>query len=50
MSTEKKQQIARVLGAKGGKSTVKKYGKEYMRKISKKGADARWKKSKKTNS
>jgi len=38
------------IGRLGGQSTARKYGKDHMRKLGKKGALSRWGKSKKTTS
>lgn len=35
------KEIAKLLGAQGGKATVKKHGKEYMKELSLKGVKAR---------
>ena len=37
------------LGRKGGRAVVKKHGKDYMKKLGKKGSDARWPEGKKDN-
>lgn len=43
----KQKEIARILGAQGGKATVKKYGKNYLQKLGEKAAEKRWKKKRK---
>ena len=38
---------AKAIGSKGGKATVEKYGREYMKELAKRGAAALWKKYRK---
>lgn len=42
MNKKEKSKIAAELGRAGGKSLVKKYGKDYMKKIAHRGSEARW--------
>ena len=42
MNKKEKSEMAAELGRAGGKSLVKKYGKDYMSKIGKQGSKARW--------
>jgi len=41
-SNKKRKSAATELGRLGGKAVVKKHGKAYMKKIGKRGAEARW--------
>ena len=49
MATSKASKAAATMGRLGGRALVKKYGKEHMKKISKKATEARWGKDKLKN-
>lgn len=40
--TDEERRVFAAVGSMGGKSTLKKYGKEYLRELGRKGAQKRW--------